>query len=90
MNVSRLGMLIHEAPKLRNLTVAASYTSALEGFRGMLLQLNSQMLNTKRTNTYFYSRSLLPQIEAITVPLERMSKLEKTCFYRTMTFVLKE
>lgn len=90
MDVSRLDMLIHEALKLRNLIVAADYTSALEGFEGMLSQLNPQTLNTENTNTYFYNRFLLPQIEAITVPLEQMSKLEKAYFCRMMTFVLKE
>lgn len=90
MDVSRLDMLIHEALKLRNLIVAADYTSALEGFEGMLPQLNPQTLNTEKTNTYFYNRFLLPQIEAITVPLEQMSKLEKAYFCRMMTFVLKE
>ena len=90
MDVSRLDMLIHEALKLRNLIVAADYTSALEGFEGMLPQLNPQTLNTEKTNTYFYNRFLLPQIEAITVPLEQMSKLEKSYFCRMMTFVLKE
>lgn len=90
MDVSRLDMLIHEALKLRNLIVAADYTSTLEGFEGMLPQLNPQTLNTENTNTYFYNRFLLPQIEAITVPLEQMSKLEKAYFCRMMTFVLKE
>lgn len=90
MDVSRLDMLIHEALKLRNLIVAADYTSALEGFEGMLPQLNPQTLNTEKTNTYFYNRFLLPQIEAITVPLTQMSKLEKAYFCRMMTFVLKE
>ncbi|MFQ9996967.1 MAG: DNA helicase, partial [Hoylesella buccalis] len=90
MDVSRLDMLIHEALKLRNLIVAADYTSALEGFESMLPQLNPQTLNTENTNTYFYNRFLLPQIEAITVPLEQMSKLEKAYFCLMMTFVLKE
>lgn len=90
MDVSRLDMLVHEALKLRNLIVAADYTSALEGFEGMLPQLNPQTLNTEKTNTYFYNRFLLPQIETITVPLEQMSKLEKAYFCRMMTFVLKE
>ncbi|MBS5614767.1 MAG: DNA helicase, partial [Prevotella buccalis] len=88
MDVSRLDMLIHEALKLRNLIVAADYTSALEGFEGMLPQLNPQTLNTEKTNTYFYNRFLLPQIEAITVPLEQRSTLEKASFCRMMTFVL--
>ena len=90
LSVSSLDKLMNEAIKLRNMIVVNDYDCGIRGFEPILQQLNPVTLNTKKDNSYFYTRYLLPQIESITNPLQKMSSLEKAYFCRMMTFVLKE
>lgn len=82
--------LFREAIKLRNMIVATDFTIARQGFEKVLPYLTPATVNTAGMDNSFYHTWLLPQIEAVTEPLRRMSPLEKEYFCAMATFVYRE
>lgn len=82
--------LFREAIKLRNMIVATDFTIARQGFGKVLPYLTPATVNTAGMDNSFYHTWLLPQIEAVTEPLRRMSPLEKEYFCAMATFVYRE
>ncbi len=82
--------LFAEAIRLRNRIVLTDVKIAREGFRSVLPLLTPEVLNERHLYSKFYQDYLLPQINEITLPLQRMSPLEQDYFCRMMTFVYRE
>ncbi len=82
--------LFWEAMKVRNQIVATDIKIAQEGFSFVLPHLMPDELNTEKTTSNLYIRFQLPQIEAVTGPLQNLTTLEREYFCRMLTFVYRE
>ncbi|MCD8297651.1 MAG: AAA domain-containing protein [Prevotella sp.] len=82
--------LFYEAMKVRNQIVATDIKIAEEGFCFVLPHLTPDVLNTEKTTSNLYIRFQLPQIEAVTEPLQNLTTLEHDYFCRMMTFIYRE
>ncbi len=82
--------LFKEAIKLRNEIVAMDFKIAQEGFETVLPSITPKTIITEESAGSFVQRYLLPQLEAMTLPLQRMSNIEREYFCRMMTFIYRE
>lgn len=90
IGVEYLQKLFREAIRLRNLIVAQEYDIAINGFEPYLDRLQPDVLNTDGMDDFFYRQYLLPQIMAVTTPLQQLTAVERSYFCRMMTFVARE
>lgn len=82
--------LFREAMKLRNQIVATELFIAKNGFGRIIDRITPEVLNTNGLASTFYQRYLLPQLLAVTQPLQQMTPLERLYYCRMMTFVFRE
>lgn len=82
--------LFREAIRLRNMIVASDYKIATEGFESVLPSMLPEVINTADLNSSFFQKWLLPQIEAVTRPLQAAEGIEREYLCRMMTFVFRE
>ena len=90
VSVNYYDRLFNEAIQLRNLLVAYEFAIARTGFENVIDRLSPETLNERHCQTKLFQQFQLPQIEAITAPLHRLSLLERAYFCRMMTFVYRE
>lgn len=90
MAVAFYRSLFREAIRLRNMIVANDFSIALDGFESMLPRLAPATVNTAGTDSPFFRRYILPQIESVTAPLARLAPVEREYLCRMMTFVYRE
>lgn len=88
--VSFYRSLFREAIALRNKIVALEFDIARKGFGSVLADLRPDTVNATGTSSSFYHQWLLPQIEAVTRPLQAMPPLERAYFCAMSTFVYRE
>nr|WP_238318911.1 hypothetical protein [Segatella baroniae] len=82
--------LFREAIRLRNAVVFGEFDFALHGFGRVLDSLTPATLNEKQVATPFFQRYVLPRLQAVTQPLQRLTDVERAYFCRMMTFVYRE
>lgn len=82
--------LFRESIRFRNELVAEELEIADNGFESVIDDINPETLNIKKMDNMFYHNYLYPEIDAITSPLQHMSKLERAYYCTMMTFVYRE
>ncbi len=82
--------LFREAIRLRNAVVFGEFDFALHGFGRVLDSLTPATLNEKQVATPFFQRYVLPRLQAVMQPLQRLTDVERAYFCRMMTFVYRE
>ena len=90
LSVEMYDRLFAEAMAFRNRVVASEYYMAGEGFGKVLPSITPRCLNTEGMHGFFYERYLLPQLMAVTAPLQAMDSLERKYLCTMMTFVMRE
>lgn len=90
LSVANLMTLVYEALRFRNEAVALEFDIAERGLQHLLPLLTPETMNVNGMRDYFYERYLLPQLQEVLVPLQKMSPLEQAYFCRMMQFVIRE
>ena len=90
LSVANLMTLVYEALRFRNEAVALEFDIAERGLQHLLPLLTPETMNINGMHDYFYERYLLPQLQEVLVPLQKMSPLEQAYFCRMMQFVIRE
>lgn len=90
LSVANLMTLVYEALRFRNEAVALEFDIAERGLQHLLPLLTPETMNVNGMRDFFYEHYLLPQLQEVLVPLQKMSPLEQAYFCRMMQFVIRE
>lgn len=90
LHTAWFGGFFDDIIQLRNRIVAREFSMAREGFDHYLDGFTTQNINTEGLSNNFWLRYQKPKIDAVTIPLHKLSPLERDYVCTMLTFVMRE
>ena len=90
LSVAYYKKMFDAAIELRNRIVCNEFDIAHNGFGNIMPHLSADTINQAGRTDRFFEQYIRPQINEITMPLQRLTPLEKAYFEQMMTFVYRE